>query len=368
MSKKEKYLPLRIADFARRREGSGSVLGTLRERGLVLEGVTLSEYTGFLFGGRFLDPEYRGPFERFNRFAMSPALKARILQSFPAGEFPADMETELKDIFGISAVIETWSTSKQVYKIDGDFFRELLRTENAVIPGSAFSHLPVDTMYLDLSSCPELLPIEGAFVHSVEGRSGRQLVIYMETGEATTFSYYSNFRYGDNGAALFHSASLPSGGFLAIDLTPGKDTRTSARRMENDRRRDIVNAIVQILLYLSAECPDVEESPVTKKSYRPGKEIRNRFAEIRMWDVGVRYGKAITLAEKEIARSREEAAAPPQKGRRSPRPHLRCAHWQRYHVGAGRKELRVNWVPPVIVCGDSAVPVTIHQIENKKSS
>jgi len=366
LSKKEKYLPLRIADFARRREGSGGVLGTLREKGLISENVTLSEYTGFLFGGRFLDPEYRGPFERFNRFAKSPALKARILQSFPAGEHPDDMEAELKDIFGISAVIETWSASKQVYKIDGEFFRELLRTENAVISGSAFSHLPVDTMYLDLSSCPELLPIEGAFVHSVEGRSGRQLVIYMETGEATTFSYYSNFRYRDNGAALFHSASLPSGGFLAIDLTPGKDTRTSARRMENDRRRDIVNAIVQILLYLSAECPDVEESPLTKRSYRSGKEIRNRFSEIRMWDVGVRYGKAIEAAKKEISGKNSTDTKELPSARRAPRPHLRCAHWQRYHVGAGRKEIRVNWIPPVIVCGEKAVPVTIRPVLKKR--
>ena len=84
-----------------------------------------------------------------------------------------------------------------------------------------------------------------------------------------------------------------------------------------------------------------------------------------MWDVGVRYGKAIHTAKQAVLKDFETASkdAEIHKRRKPPRPHVRCAHWQRYHVGKGRTEIRVNWVPPVIVCGTTSIPVTIHALK-----
>lgn len=50
--------------------------------------------------------------------------------------------------------------------------------------------------------------------------------------------------------------------------------------------------------------------------------------------------------------------------RHSPRPHARCAHWQRYWTGYGRTVPEMRWVAQVFV-GASAdeTPATIHRIK-----
>ena len=267
--------------------------------------------------------------------------------------------TELMDTFGLSPVVRTWTQYKQVYKIDREFFNEVIKTENLKIPEDTFSYLPVPDMYIDLSECEGLDPIKGAFVHITKDN---QFVAYMETADAVTFSFYSDLQYED-GVAEVVPAVMPEGSFFAMDLRQDMLHGVIHEGFENDRRPDIVMAIIQLLMFLSSQKPDVQENELTKKTYRPSSTVRNKFSEIRMWDVGVRYGKAVRLArmaaEKRSASQRENV---PHATRKPVRPHVRCAHWQRYHVGKGRKEIRTNWIPPVFVCGGKEIPVTIHDV------
>ena len=36
----------------------------------------------------------------------------------------------------------------------------------------------------------------------------------------------------------------------------------------------------------------------------------------------------------------------------SKRPHIRKAHWERYHIGKGRKDIITKWKEPVFINGD----------------
>ena len=89
-----------------------------------------------------------------------------------------------------------------------------------------------------------------------------------------------------------------------------------------------------------------------------------------MWDVGVRYGKAIRLAKheykKHVQKSQPEggAADTEVKTRKPTRPHVRRAHWHRFRTGKGRTETTTLWIAPIYVCGNGKeIPVTIHEIK-----
>jgi hypothetical protein len=92
-----------------------------------------------------------------------------------------------------------------------------------------------------------------------------------------------------------------------------------------------------------------------------------------MWDVGVRYGKAIRVAKKEYkkhiekynALEKQSSQSSDIKKRKLMRPHIRRAHWHRYRTGIGRKEIKTLWLAPVYVCGNGKeIPVTIREVKN----
>lgn len=383
MSKKEeKYLPLRMAEYSVERDGAEGVIGMLADHKLVPDDTTLETYTDYLFGPNFFRMDYHGRFEKLNRYLQQESCLNYLLGHIPPEDrhklSKATLITELQDMMGISSVIQLWSRYKQVYKLDGAFFGELADTKGLAIPYGTFLRLPVRTFYIDLSACEGIDPIRGAFVHAVDDGKGGRVVVYMVTDDATTFSYYSNFLYGPDGICTIPEAAAPTTAFVAVNFSP-EDGRSSIQRYNSrDCRKEVIIAILQVLVFLSAEGEDITENPTTKSTYRPSPVIRNRFSEIRMWDVGVRYGKAIRIARDQLAKgaskpggkmdklngeeSKDDGSEKIQNSRKPPRPHVRCAHWQRYHVGPGRTEIRVNWVPPIIVYGDHAVPVTIHDI------
>ena len=52
----------------------------------------------------------------------------------------------------------------------------------------------------------------------------------------------------------------------------------------------------------------------------------------------------------------------------SKRPHIRKAHWERYQIGKGRKEVVTKWKEPVFINGDyNDITTNIHIVTNKEA-
>lgn len=123
--------------------------------------------------------------------------------------------------------------------------------------------------------------------------------------------------------------------------------------------------LLQFLMYLSSKEPDVTQSADTINTNRPSTVLRNKYSEIQKWDVGVRYGKKIRAYLKnqtgqQILKSENNNSA-------SKRPHIRKAHWERYHIGKGRSSLTTKWKEPIFVNGNSEdIVSTIHVVTNKE--
>ena len=381
MSKKEKkYLPLRIVS---NNPSDKSAFDAMKEKGWLPENVTEDEFQNYLFGDTFMQKRYSGPFSEFNNKILQKDVLSLILSKLPVEVIESSLKsssianiiTEFRDFFGIPLVITKWTRHKIVYKIDGSFFKELYQSDDIVITKDAMSHLPYDMFYIDFSDCAELTPIVGSFVSIFGKPDNPQFTLYMVTEDETIFSYYSHLSYQEDGTSLFEK-NYPQNNKFA-KYVEDEDGTYHQITLENDRRRDIIVGVIQAMMFLHCENKDIEENPVTKKTYKKTTTVKNKFSEIRMWDVGIRYGKAITNAKKEIQKIadseqeiEQEAEDMPKthKSRKPVRPHVRRAHWQRYKVGKGRTETRINWIPPTFVCGKKQIPVTIYPVHTNKNT
>ena len=66
----------------------------------------------------------------------------------------------------------------------------------------------------------------------------------------------------------------------------------------------------------------------------------------------MRYGRSYRQKVKEVGHELKietEDEEKERKKRKSPSPHFRCAHWQRFWTGEGRKKCVVRWIEPTFV-------------------
>lgn len=342
----------------------------------------------YVFSRDFFNENYKGKYKVLNDFLMYDREINHIVNNgIKFKDFHQRM-TEWRDLFGECYVLKEWEKSKMVYKVDNDFFHEIKNTTNLKFSNDMLSHLPFNTMYFDLSDVKEIGAFAGAWVEIYNYAPKEYMsVIYMVTSDIYSvgdvnqhglFSYYCAYDFSsldmedEVDIPIQEMLSNMQDDYILRDFKISFNGDIKITKMplkkEEDYRRQIIAAVLQILQFLHAKIEDIDESPITKGTYKPSPVIKNKFSEVRMWDVGIRYGKAIRFAKKqvkeELAKAEQENKERNTSGkRRKPvRPHIRSAHWQRYHVGEGRKQIKVNWIPPIYVCGTKEIPVTIRKV------
>lgn len=130
--------------------------------------------------------------------------------------------------------------------------------------------------------------------------------------------------------------------------------------------------VLQAILYVCAINADVEpnseQKTVTKRSTTG--VIRDRYAEIRKWDVGIRVGSAVRRFRQTKQTSSTDTA---RQGSHSPkRPHIRRGHWHHYWTGSksdeNARKLVLKWTAPIYVGidtdDDDASPTVIHKVRS----
>ena len=285
-----------------------------------------------------------------------------------------DGVTEWRDIYLAPVLLEEWSKSKQIYKPDPIFADALLNTDKLDLSESMIKHLPYKYFYIDLSECKQFGAMAGVFVFIRYEEKKKRIAfsIYMLTNELVYFSYYS-FGYFDNK------------GILKINFNEIKDhdyvmwspahLEDKVDKLNKDgfklNKKSILMFTFQIIAYLSIEEPQLTESVLTKNTYKPKNNnirVKNKWSEVRIQDVGVRYGNEFRKnTAKYINNSKTDNSDENKSIRKSPIPHFRCAHWQRFWTGKGRTELRLKWIEPVFV-GNGTVDATIHRIKEVKET
>lgn len=392
-----KYYPLECVDRMLETEPPEKTLQMMKDKDMCDPDSTVADLEDYAFDLFFFTPEYKGKFEKWNNEIMYNTMVNKLFFPMYSMKDFDQRSTEWKDVLTTNIVLSTWTKFKMVYKIDNDFFHEIKQTENLITSKEMFDKLPFKCFFIDLTEVNNIANFKGAWVYittdDIHGNKDFYSVnIYMvQNDNFTFFTYYAWYKFTDEQQEVeWNSDDLPKSDFIARtfvgeDDLMTKDIRslldnptdftkdglidvTLDMRDEYDPRESIVVSIFQIMSFIAIDASDVNENATTKSTYRPHKEgskIKNKFSEVRMWDVGVQYGKAIRVAKREYKKHIErENDSVESKDRKPVRPHIRRAHWHKYHVGEGRKQTKTLWLAPVYVCGNGKeIPVTIREVK-----
>ena len=294
---------------------------------------------------------------------------------------PTQLITEMFDYVLEPYLLNIWRKNKQVYKPDNDFCIALLRTENLVITKDMFIHLPCKNFYIDLNDCTLFNPIKGIFVNvfTFEDTECIYINFFLLGEDGTLWSSYDFFNFRDteeikisqklmksvnnSSKANYEKTDVKYESFndlLCVEVTSEQDQYISG----NLNRFETSFFVYQLLTYMVSHEPQIEESKTTKSTYRPPKAenaIKNKFSEIQIHDVGIKFGKSFRQQKKQY-KCNTILTKHLESKRKSPIPHFRSAHWQGYWVGRGRTKHIIKWIEPVFVGGEESNDVVIHKI------
>ena len=283
-------------------------------------------------------------------------LPPSIIRKVEAGR--ANLQAELKDVILLPSLLRLWAQNKQAFKPDPAFADALVGTERFELTRNLLTHLRANPIYLDLSDCPSFAPIIGALVDIEVYKGQASMSVFLFTKELDYFSFYGGGEFNDKEILIVDMSMLPVLPEEQTDyetMAPNGETVVrSGRSNPAVSRRQASLFALQMICYLGSKEPELTDSPLTAGTYRrpkEGEKPKNRRSETQTHDVGVRYGTAIRLfmeqQEKETLKMPKTASGTGHH--RSPIPHFRSAHWQRFWTGTGRTVCETKWIAPVFV-------------------
>ena len=245
-------------------------------------------------------------------------------------------------------VSKDWIKSKQVYSFSKEFCDMLYDMDDFEIDANLFDYLPFNAFYLEIPN--------RADIHGVLAKYTPQKQTLMYTVCYNNFAKRENIVSGEIDFGIIKSYHN------ILDELEGVEVLEEEREKLDEYLR-VIALVLQSMMYLCSTNSDVEENPEQKKIYKPSTTVRNKFSELRKWDVGYRVVREHAKAKKDAEEEAEEEEAKEKTGeRKRPRMHWRKAHWHTYLCGKGKTERRVKFVAPVLVneMKDDELPVVNH--------
>lgn len=304
----------------------------------------------------FLNQDYTGRYKYVNDILLKN--RSQMYKAMTgSADIPKDPDEDRSlaaELFSSYLVPNKWAANKQVYKFDADLELSLADSEKIHLPVRILDRLPYYTFYLEFASdgifCNNF---HGAFVHIVRKDTG--YLVYIE-------------RIKEDGRVMFGTLPLVAeNNEDATFLFSREHFPCDISSERNVDWREFGFFLINALLYLCADNAEVQESAITKATYKPRKEIRNKFSEIRQWECGYRYGAEIR--RKKIIREKKDDLDKPVKKtdlriRRSLPAHTRRAHWHHYWTGprSGERKLILHWIAPVFVSGTESGVAVVHKV------
>ncbi len=232
-------------------------------------------------------------------------------------------------------ILSKWQYSKQVYTFSKDFYEILAEMDEFQIEMSIFKYLPFEAFYIEVEESSE---IEGILVRFVpESMEIAYCVLYKELDEK-----------GSNLSKIGFFYDLQETFQSFYKRHEAMTKRNSKEREQLEAFRKILVFTMQASMYLCASNADIAENEYQKQVYRPGQRVKNKYSEIRKWDVGMRVVKERKKQEAECLQQ-DDVSGNPIRERQRPRMHWRKAHWHTYLTGPGKTKRELRFIAPILV-------------------
>lgn len=246
----------------------------------------------------------------------------------------------------------TWRKNKISYKVDGELIKQFyeMTLPKTIIKDYAINQ-PADAYYIDVSDYGDKI---------MKGLHGIFITTYNTNGMFIIRLTLLSPDNRDGDIYILH-AGIPTDDIdILID-----DNNFSDSIASDVNPRYLYRLLLNFFIYLHAANKDVEISERTRPNHLNPKSdtIKDKFRELKEFEVGVRYGSEIrkNKVRYKYIGDREENA---NHEKRKLSSHYRVAHWHRYWVGSGdSKSLITKWVEGVFVKGNvESDAITIHKV------
>lgn len=264
------------------------------------------------------------------------------------------------------SVLAPWRLSKEVYVINEDIKDLLFEQKDDIdIPVDILMHLPYQCFYVELHNTYfDNEKIHGFFVsldYNVKlHERDLKLTFLSENGDSFTYPI-------DLDAGTIENSIKKLNEQLAEHAKGNKklEKYAEADPAKDEETITFIKQVMQVVLYILAQnaeiAPDEEQATVTKR----GKVIKDKYSEIRKWDVGERIGATIRQQKMKASDSDSEPTT-----HNSPRPHMRRGHWHHFWTGPKNEPenrlLVLRWLSPMVIAADLEIedaPVVFHKVE-----
>lgn len=291
-------------------------------------------------------------------------------------------------------MLNTWYQSQVVLRVDNEFVDALLTsdTDVALLP-DWLSRLPFTSVAVSLPTplslhdgrdlCHYIGFIAAGIRHNpASGTASRHQTINTRYGPLTEgdgIRFLWLYTADQDPTSRCQTVTVELRGELAAAdrtltdlISAQRKTAEHAGQHWGDELPTLVPFSVQLLLYLTAQEPDLDWVPPEQMS-RP-----HQLRTARVANVGWRVGTALRTWQQRSNTSSSDAGTTVSPARVVP-PHIRRAHWHRVRIAtrdtAGRItgstsgvqgvdwEYQLRWYPPTPVNTDEAVPPVVRQID-----
>ena len=296
---------------------------------------------------------------------MSAAL-AVASKGYDLDKLPIDIRMGMTSVAQAIFALAPWRLSKEVYVIDEDLKDLLFEQDGELdVPDEILLQLPYPCFYVELpNTYYRVDKIHGFFVtleyDVTNGDKELKPVFLTNNGDIFSYSIHIGAKTIEESVDMLDKQ--------ALENTNGdKELKRLALKAMQDsaETKTFLKQILQVILYILAQnaeiAPNSEQSFITKR----GKTVKDKYSEIRKWDVGVRIGAAIRQQKaKEQSRQKEHK----QSEHQSPRPHMRRGHWHHFWTGPKaqpeERKLILKWLSPMAIAANPEdMPITFHEVK-----
>lgn len=289
------------------------------------------------------------------------------------------VSTSISNNYGVSALIAVkeashismlaaWRISKEIFVFDPDMEEELYNTDSdGVLPTEILCRLPYHCFYVQTKRLECMgQSIQGFFVsHDCEGKTGElelRFTFVLEDGEMLDMILgLSEPTIEKSMQKLIYEEQKKLDAAVRLGMMPHVDLSSQMLAI------DVITNALQLVLYIISANSDTSLSP-TKKVQRTA-AIKDRYLEVREWNVGTRLGAQFRVAKRRDS-GKGNSYTPVDHGSSvgaRKRPHIRRGHWHHYWTGKKQtpeRKLILKWLPPttINVTDEFSQPSVIHEV------
>ncbi|XBX07647.1 hypothetical protein QMP26_05645 [Enterocloster clostridioformis] len=289
--------------------------------------------------------------------------------TFLNGPYHIPKEARPRALAVVLSILASWRQYKEVYRFAPEMENLLYQQADFNLPLDTLLNLPFSCFYIEAPQiCGERY--HGFFIASDQAKDGSPLLRCMSTKKDDPLTFdFSEIRLEKGKTLKYGIAKAATSAAAEVGLKSLHGQLASELLISAQYQLVVLSRLSQLLLYLTAQNADLKESG---KSYgrAAGKNIKDRYREIRNWDVGFRVVNKLEKASSHSGSNSNQGSNgyhSDGKRRRSPKPHWRCSHWHLFWTGKRKSENRkfiIKWIPPTLInCKSSEeLPVIVNQI------